>query len=228
MLFLPRPPLLRRTCARFLHVSARRGHLVAPPDPISHMRPIIYEDTPIDPSKPSPPSLLRHPYSLSEFSNTRGNDQASNLELQFGLQRQQLDAFHHNFWLDSNSRFEAAKHAILSSLPESSTALDKENALSEFHKQWVMQEKERTDAYTAEWRRRNWTLILLETRVRYQRFTSRIGRLFSSPKNTRPETFDKHCDGWLQVKTWFSTIDPVISALFPLPFIPYMPTSPLQ
>ncbi|KXN86873.1 hypothetical protein AN958_09468 [Leucoagaricus sp. SymC.cos] len=167
---------------RFLHASASRKHLVAPPDPISHMRPIIYEDAPTDPSKPSPPTLLRHPYSLSEFSDTKGNDQASDLELQFRLLRQQLDTFHHNFWcpLQSNSRFEAAKDAILSSLPESAMTLDKENVLSEFHKQWVMQEKARTDAYTTEWRRRNWQLILLETRVRYQKFTSRIGRFFSS------------------------------------------------
>ncbi|KAJ3568596.1 hypothetical protein NP233_g5612 [Leucocoprinus birnbaumii] len=135
---------------------------------------------PSSPAKASPPTLLRHPYSLSEFSNTKGNDQASNLELQFKLQRQQLDAFHHNFWSDSNSRFEAAKSAILSSLPQSATTLDKESAMSEFNKQWVMQEKARTDAYTTEWRRRNWALILLETRVRYQKFTSRIGGFMSS------------------------------------------------
>ncbi|KAF9454531.1 hypothetical protein P691DRAFT_806705 [Macrolepiota fuliginosa MF-IS2] len=183
MLLPPRPAtsLLRAQC-RLFYASLRRSHLVAPPDPVSHMRPIIYEDAPTttDPPKPSPPTRLRHPYSLSEFTNTRGNDHASNLELQFRLQRQQLDAFHHNFWLDSNSRFEAAKEAILSALPETATTLDKENALSEFHKQWVMQEKACTDVYTTEWRRRNLALIILETRVRYRKLSSRIGRLFSS------------------------------------------------
>lgn len=98
MLLPLRPPVLRARI-RFLHASTCRAHLVAPPDPISNMRPIIYDDSP-DSVGASPPTLLRHPYSLSEFTNTSGNDRAANLELQFYLQRQQLDAFNHNFWLD--------------------------------------------------------------------------------------------------------------------------------
>lgn len=78
--------------------------------------------------------------------------------------------------LQSNSRFEAAKEAILSALPETATVLDKESTLSEFYKQWVMQEKARTDAYTTEWRSRNWALIFLETRVRF----GKLKRLFLS------------------------------------------------
>jgi len=181
---------------RLFHASASRRHLVAPPHPVSNMRPVIYEDAPSD---PQPPALLCHPYSLFEFSSTTCNDQASNLELQFRLQRQQLDIFHHKFWLDvspppffylhdplpcrvqSNSRFQAAKNAILLSLPEPTTTIDKEGALSEFYKQWNMQEKERTDAYTVEWRRRNRTLVLLEFRIRYQKLTSRISSFLSSP-----------------------------------------------
>lgn len=85
---------------RLFHASAPRRHLVAPPDPVSNMRPVIYEDTPSEASNPQSPTLLFHPYSLFEFSSTTTNDQASNLELQFRLQRQQLDAFHHNFWLN--------------------------------------------------------------------------------------------------------------------------------
>lgn len=58
------------------------------------MRPVIYDEAvPL-----SPPALLRHPYSLSEFvtsSQLRGE-----LELQFKLERQQLDTFHQHFWLD--------------------------------------------------------------------------------------------------------------------------------
>ena len=59
------------------------------------MRPVIYDDGP--PS--SPPVLMRHPYSLSEFV-TGSQNHIGELELQFKLQRQQLDSFHHNFWLD--------------------------------------------------------------------------------------------------------------------------------
>jgi len=87
-------PIVR---TRLFHASASRQHLVAPPHPVSNMRPVIYEDAPPD---PQPPALLPHPYSLFEFSSTTCNDQASSLELQFRLQRQQLDAFHHKFWLD--------------------------------------------------------------------------------------------------------------------------------
>jgi hypothetical protein len=84
---------------RLFHASVCAAHLVAPPDAVSHMRPIVYHDFP-DSLGPSPPTLLSHPYSLSEFSNTSGNDPAADLQLQFHLQRQQLDAFNHNFWLD--------------------------------------------------------------------------------------------------------------------------------
>lgn len=119
MLLRLRPPLMvvLRAQSRLFHASACLRHLVAPPDAISHMRPIIYEDvstsTSTDPSTSSPPTLLRHPYSLSEFSNTKGNDRASDLELQFRLQRQQLDAFHHNFWFDvSPAQFNQANTQV--------------------------------------------------------------------------------------------------------------------
>ena len=181
---------------RLFHASTSRRHRVAPPDPVSNMPPVIYEDAHSD---PQPPALPPHPYSLFEFSSTACNNQASNLELQFRLQRQQLDMFHHKFWLEvspspsfdihdplplriqSNSRFEAAKNAILLSLPESTTTIDKEGALSEFYKRWTIQEKEWMNAYTVEWRRRNRTLVLLELHILYQRLTSRISSFLSSP-----------------------------------------------
>jgi hypothetical protein len=105
--------------------------------------------------------------------------QKGELELQFKLQRQQLDAFHQNFWLDSNTRFEAAKEAVLASLPSQSTPIDKEKALSEFYKQWCMQEASRTGGYTNEWRKRNFSLVLLGARVGYQRFVTRISNRVS-------------------------------------------------
>lgn len=83
-----------------LHTSSARCDRVAPPHPISHMRPIIYDDAP---PGATPPTLLRHPYSLNEFQNTR--IQPADLELQFKLQRQQLDTFHQDFWLDVRCLF---------------------------------------------------------------------------------------------------------------------------
>ncbi|KAL1944478.1 hypothetical protein VTO73DRAFT_2908 [Trametes versicolor] len=159
---LPRAALPHKppSCARHFHASASRRHRVGPIDPVSHLRPIIYDDAP-------PPARERHPYSLGEFSgDTR--------EYQWKMQRQELDAFNHAFWLDSNTRFYAAKDAVLQSLPESGSAEQREHALSAFYARWVAQERTRLDAYNSEWRKRNWSTILLGARVRYQEFISRV------------------------------------------------------
>ena len=159
-------------------MSAVRRDKVGPPDPISNIRPVIYDDLPADSSAPS------HPYSLREFT---GDPR----EYQWKVQKQELDAFNHNFWTDvsttfwstsvglmtaqSNTRFNAALEARLSSLPESSTPLDKEFAASEFYASWLAQEETRLQAYNAEWRKRNWANITLEARLKYQKFLARIG-----------------------------------------------------
>ena len=176
-----------RQTVRRLQTSVRRCDRVAPPHPISHMRPIIYDDS----IAASTPTSLRHPYSLSEF-NATSLDNLGDYEFQYKLQRQYLDAFHHNFWLDvcisrltfllksshagwqSNSRFNAGKTAILESLPPSATPRDGEIALSEFYKQWLIQEAQRTDRYTKEWRSRNISLIVLAVRLKYQKMWSRL------------------------------------------------------
>jgi len=162
-----------RCRVRRFHGSRPRHDLVAPPHPVSHFRPIIYGDASSQP--PLAPTYLRHPYSLSEFtSGTTLGDH----ELQFLLQRQQLDTFHHSFWLESNTRFYEARESILSSLPLTATARDKEVALSEFYKQWVLQEREGAERYTKEWRRRNYDLILLEFRVKFYRLSTSLATFF--------------------------------------------------
>jgi hypothetical protein len=50
----------------------------------------------------------------------------------------------------------------------------RENALSEFYKNWMVQEQTRQDKYSAEWRKRNFDNIVLAARVEYQRFKRRI------------------------------------------------------
>lgn len=69
---------------------------------------------------------------------------------------------------------------MLGSLPANATARDKEEALSEFYKQWVMQEAEWTDAYTTEWRSRNARLIALSARVHFAKFMARLSPTFKS------------------------------------------------
>ncbi|KAG6866952.1 hypothetical protein C0991_003868 [Blastosporella zonata] len=141
------------------------------------MRPVIYSDAPTLP----PPSLIRHPYSLHEFS-TVSKQPGEQSALQFKLQRQQLDDFHQSFWFDSNTRFETAKQAVLACLPPSASPLDKEKTLSEFYREWYLQEAARTDAYTIEWRRRNLALIKLNARVQLQQFTNSVSNFFSFGK----------------------------------------------
>lgn len=79
--------LLRTRQIRTFHSSPLCRDLVGPPDPVSHLRPVVYDDAPL------PPSDVRHPYSLREFTgDTR--------EYQWKIQRQQLDAYNQEFWTD--------------------------------------------------------------------------------------------------------------------------------
>ena len=78
----------------------------------------------------------------------------------------------------SNTRFYAAKEAVQSSLPSTASTRDKEEAISIFLKQWVVQEKDDADAYTEEWRRRNFQLIKIGTRVEFHNLRERILNYF--------------------------------------------------
>ncbi|KAJ7452357.1 hypothetical protein B0H11DRAFT_1741979 [Mycena galericulata] len=176
MFILPPRPPLRPFVARFLHASRPTCNRVGPPHPISNMRPIIYDD-----DTPASTPRAYHPYSLHEFDP----EPTSPYKLQWKLQRQQLDEFHHEFWVESNTRFERGKHEALARLPDSATVLDKERALSEFYREWVVQEDRRTGAYTEEWRQRNMSSLILATRVAYQKFTTRFSdiALFKNKKS---------------------------------------------
>ncbi|PCH38017.1 hypothetical protein WOLCODRAFT_64292 [Wolfiporia cocos MD-104 SS10] len=165
---LARAPRLR---VRLFHSSIVCNHLVGPPDPVSHLRPVIYDDD-VRPRRTN----VTHPYSLREF----GGDTE---EYQWKMQRQQLDAYNQAFWADSNSRFEAAKRAVLESLPASRSDEEYEFALSEFYKRWVVQETARQQEYSAEWRKRNWSSIVLGARLSYGKLVARISHPFSSSKD---------------------------------------------
>jgi Apoptogenic protein 1 len=86
---LLRPSILRPL--RLFHSSVRASDYVGPPDPVSNIRPVLYDD----PGSTSAESPLRHPYALDEF-----RDEPHSVEYQWKLQRQQLDAFNDGFWRD--------------------------------------------------------------------------------------------------------------------------------
>lgn len=97
MSVLPRraQPLLRQ--ARLFHSSLVRADLVGPPDPVSHLRPVIYDDAPV------PPSPTQHPYSLREFTGDVR-------EYQWKVQRQETDAFNQAFW--TNVRYPLLQNVV--------------------------------------------------------------------------------------------------------------------
>lgn len=107
MLVLLRPQG-RRLALRLLHASPQSNNLVGPPDPTSHIRPVIYDDV----APPQPPSLLRHPYSLTEF-DLEPSGRTSETELLWKMQRQQLDDFNQNFWLDVRVHPSSELHTLL-------------------------------------------------------------------------------------------------------------------
>jgi hypothetical protein len=166
---------------RLFHSSVRTRDYVGPPDPVSNIRPVLYDH----PGATSAESL-RHPYALDEF-----RDDSHTLEYQWKLHRQQLDAFNDAFWRDvrfapsppshiinhtvqTNTRFEAAKAAAVSGLPPHATAEQREERLSEFFKNWVLQEATRQVEYDSEWRRRSMQEIKLTARVSYQKLKARF------------------------------------------------------
>ncbi|KAL5511245.1 hypothetical protein ACEPAH_4460 [Sanghuangporus vaninii] len=177
---------------RSIRTSSQKRALVGSPDPVSNLRPVIYDDVESIPSRrkrkgkgkegdsdaelggetASSPvkrtqATTSHPYQLDEFSGDP-------LDYQWRLERSRLDAYNHAFWKDSNTRFETAKQAVLSSLPEDAPPEAREAALSEFYGKWLQQEHERLRNYSNEWNRRNFGGIMLAARAAISQFRSRI------------------------------------------------------
>ena len=69
----------------------------------------------------------------------------------------------------TNTRFETAKAAAVSGLPPHATAEQREERLSAFYKNWVLQEATRQEEYNSEWRRRSMQEIKLAARVSFQK-----------------------------------------------------------
>lgn len=64
---------------------------------------------------------------------------------------------------------------MLDTLPENSTVQDREFVLSNFYRDWVVQEGPRLEAYNETWRRRTLNIIILDARTQWATFLSRIG-----------------------------------------------------
>lgn len=73
--------------------------LVSPPDPISNIRHVIYDEGTAT-REGVKEGFSKHPYSLSEFSQDSFDSATGQNELQLKLQRQQLDTLDQQFWTD--------------------------------------------------------------------------------------------------------------------------------
>ncbi|KAI0035096.1 hypothetical protein K488DRAFT_76869 [Vararia minispora EC-137] len=168
-MFLPVRSLPQVHAVRFLHATSRLARtLIGPPDPISNLRPVLYDasDTP----RPVKSTVVIHPYSLSEFARPE-----SDLEYGWRWHRKQLDAFNHAFWTDANTRFTSARDDALSSLPPNATSKARDAVLADLYRRWVLQEASRQAEYNRQFRRRTYEEIKLAMRVHWSRFTRRIG-----------------------------------------------------
>ncbi|KZV71681.1 hypothetical protein PENSPDRAFT_751623, partial [Peniophora sp. CONT] len=172
---MPSPRLARSL--RTLHTSARASNaqartLVGPPDPVSNLRPVVYADAPLPSASGSGATHnSNHPYSLSEFPKAGLND----ADYRWRLRREELDAFNHAFWTDSNKRFAAAQAAALDALPSDATPDTREAVLADFYRRWVLQEAPRQVAYTREFRARSAEEIRLFLRARWLKLKQQVG-----------------------------------------------------
>ncbi|WWC60068.1 uncharacterized protein I303_102631 [Kwoniella dejecticola CBS 10117] len=139
--------------------------LVAPPDPASNIRPIIYA------SKPSINPSTNSPYSASEFPTGSRDAKLENMELEWRLRRERVDLMNHRFWATTNLSFEAQKAHRLSLLPAASdppTAEDerrKEDALTQFYADWQIANQEKQIRWVKEWWREVWDGIRIQGKI---------------------------------------------------------------
>jgi hypothetical protein len=93
-----------RSVSRSFHTSVARLLLVGPSDPISHLRPVIYDDVPDSTVSKASTRPVRHPYSLREFDTAADSSidsaDTDHGRYQWKMNSQQLDAFNQQFWTE--------------------------------------------------------------------------------------------------------------------------------
>ena len=82
--------------------------------------------------------------------------------------------FHVIHAAQTNTRFEAAKAATVNGLSPHATVEQREERLSAFYKNWVLQEATRQEEYNSEWRQRSMEEIKLAARVCFQKVKVRF------------------------------------------------------
>ncbi|CAK9783517.1 hypothetical protein CC85DRAFT_287116 [Cutaneotrichosporon oleaginosum] len=158
-------------------VDTGDSDLVAPPDPLSNIRPVLYAA-----KRKRRPS--NSPYSAAEFpaeaAGSAAQMRAHELELAFTMHRERVDMANHRFWAANNADFEAQREERLARLPPASdppTAEDearREAALTQFYRDWQIGTRARQEAWVRAWWRDVWDGIKLQARVSVARWRASL------------------------------------------------------
>ncbi|KAI9632364.1 uncharacterized protein MKK02DRAFT_40666 [Dioszegia hungarica] len=168
----PAAPAPRR---RRRQVEAKAGDdLIAPPDSISNIRPVIYASSPS-----SRHQTANSPYSTGEFPNASAPSRLGELELEWRLRRERVDAMNHRFWADRNQEFNAQLALRLSLLPTPAsppTPEDikrREDVLSQFYADWQASNRDRMGVWVRRWWREVWEGLRMQGKVHWTRMLGR-------------------------------------------------------
>jgi len=150
-------------------ISESGVDLVAPPDPISNIRPVIY-------ASPAPPRRSSNsPYSAGEFPYSDGQARLQDLELEWRMRRERVDMANHRFWAATNLEFQAQLDRRLSMLPpaeEPPSADDirrREDCLTQFYADWQIANRDKQAKWVKVWWREIWAGLKMQLRVHVAR-----------------------------------------------------------
>ncbi|ORY29523.1 hypothetical protein BCR39DRAFT_531960 [Naematelia encephala] len=168
---IPRPTSSPPSRRRSSTTPSGNVDLIAPPDPTSNIRPIIYAST------PTRAVSSNSPYFIGEFSDGDFN-QLSELELEWRLRQERVDMANHRFWAAQNTEFQAQLQLRLDRLPTPSdppTDSDvrlREECLSRFYADWQKANRDKQREWVWKW----WSEVLGGLKMQLRVYVSGVFR----------------------------------------------------
>lgn len=157
-----------RTAASPLRAGALQMY-VGPPDPVSHLRPVVYASN--EEREQAGGARTAHPYSLAEFSQPLGRiagarggagaqlggplgayhgrmlQRLEAARLDARLQSIWLDQFNQRFWTDNNARFERALTEYEAQGAQGAAVEPPQERTARFYRAWLAANATRLRAY---------------------------------------------------------------------------------
>ncbi|KAK1920945.1 hypothetical protein DB88DRAFT_501619 [Papiliotrema laurentii] len=147
--------------------------LIAPPDPLSNIRPVIYA------SRSTRPPTKSSPYSAAEFPYSEADASLQELELEWRLMRERVDMMNHRFWATTNAEFNAQLAHRLAALPTPSDPPSpadlkrREDCLAQFYADWQAANRQKQARWVREWWGEVWAGLRMQARVHLARLFRR-------------------------------------------------------